>query len=112
MLVVSSIAASARFQDFTVIDVFTRDRVGILFAIANALYHLDVSIHLAKITTNVDRVLDVFYVTDRVGMKIEDEESLERIRVTLLDVLRPLLDPEPAEARTAAAEPLAMGSDG
>ena len=44
-------------EDYTVIDVFTRDRVGILFAIANALYHLGLSIHLAKITTNVDQVL-------------------------------------------------------
>ncbi|OFV87799.1 MAG: [protein-PII] uridylyltransferase, partial [Acidobacteria bacterium RBG_16_68_9] len=51
-------------EHFTVLDVYTQDRVGVLFAITNTLYHLDLSIHLAKITTNVDQVLDVFYVTD------------------------------------------------
>lgn len=98
-------------EDFTVIDVFTRDRVGILFAIANALYHLGVSIHLAKITTSVDRVLDVFYVTDQSGMKIEDRESLEHIRTTLLDVLRPLVDPERAELEAAGGEQRATSSE-
>jgi [protein-PII] uridylyltransferase len=67
-------------DDFTVVDVYTQDRVGVLFAITNALYHLGVSIHLAKITTNVDQVLDVFYVTDAQGRKITDLGELARVR--------------------------------
>jgi [protein-PII] uridylyltransferase len=61
-------------ERFTVVDVYTQDRVGILFAITNALFHLDLSIHLAKITTNVDAVFDVFYVSDTQGRKIVDPE--------------------------------------
>ncbi len=91
-------------EEFTVIDVFTVDRVGILFAITNTLYHLDLSIHLAKITTSVDRVLDVFYVTDLEGEKIEDPVRLARIRDTLLQELRPL-----AESRGAASGHRASG---
>jgi [protein-PII] uridylyltransferase len=79
-------------QDFTVIDVFTLDRVGVLFAIANTLYHLGLSIHLAKITTSVDRVLDVFYVTDQEGRKIEDPTRLALIRDTVLAELKPLVE--------------------
>jgi len=79
-------------EDFTVIDVFTLDRVGILFAIANALYHLELSIHLAKITTSVDRVLDVFYVTDLDGRKVEDPARLAFIRDTVLEELQPLVE--------------------
>jgi [protein-PII] uridylyltransferase len=79
-------------EDFTVIDVFTLDRVGILFAIANALYHLELSIHLAKITTSVDRVLDVFYVTDLDGRKVEDPGRLALIRDTVLEELQPLVE--------------------
>ena len=79
-------------EDFTVLDVFTLDRVGILFAIANTLYHLELSIHLAKITTSVDRVLDVFYLTDRDGRKVDDPARLALIRDTVLAELQPLVE--------------------
>jgi [protein-PII] uridylyltransferase len=67
-------------RQYTVLDVFTGDRVGLLFTITNCLYHLWLEIHLAKITTMVDQVLDVFYVTDNEGRKIEDAGRLERIQ--------------------------------
>ena len=70
-------------EHFTVLDVYTQDRVGVLFAITNALYHLGLSIHLAKITTNVDQVLDVFYVTDaQRHERSRTPTALERIRAT------------------------------
>jgi len=87
-------------EDFTVVDVFTLDRVGILFAITNALYHLELSIHLAKITTSVDRVLDVFYVTDCDGRKIVDPGRLAFIRDTVLEELQPLVEREKAPMNT------------
>jgi [protein-PII] uridylyltransferase len=76
-------------ERFSVVDVYTQDRVGILFAITNALYHLDLSIHLAKITTNVDAVFDVFYVTDTRGRKITDPAALARLRAAVLAALHP-----------------------
>jgi len=87
-------------EDFTVIDVFTIDRVGVLFSIANALYHLGLSIHLAKITTTVDRVLDVFYVTDREGGKVEDPMQLALIRDTVLEELQPLVESQKPQMNT------------
>jgi [protein-PII] uridylyltransferase len=68
---------------FTVVDVYTQDRLGVLYTITNTLYHLGLSIHLAKITTNVDQVLDVFYVSNAQGRKIDDPERLEEIREVL-----------------------------
>jgi [protein-PII] uridylyltransferase len=62
--------------DYTVLDVVTRDRVGVLFAITHALHRLGFVIHLAKITTQAHQVLDVFYVTDGEGHKILDEARL------------------------------------
>lgn len=62
--------------DYTVLDVVTHDRVGVLFAITHALHRLGIVIHLAKITTQAHQVLDVFYVTDAEGHKILDEERL------------------------------------
>jgi [protein-PII] uridylyltransferase len=72
---------------FTVLDVYTQDRVGVLFAITNTLFHLGLSIHIAKITTNVDQVLDVFYVTDSSGKKILDKGRLAHIQSELFQRL-------------------------
>ncbi len=74
-------------DDFTIIEVYTEDRTGVLFAITFALHQLGIWIHLAKISTNVDQVADVFYVTDGKRKKIEDKEQLESIRQKLMESL-------------------------
>lgn len=70
-------------NDFTIVEVYTQDRIGVLFAITYGMHLLGISIHLAKISTNVDQVADVFYVADEQGGKIRDPERLETIRQTL-----------------------------
>ncbi len=74
-------------EHFTVIDVNSQDRVGALFAIANALFHQELSIYLAKITTNVDHILDVFYVTDAFGRKLTEPERIDRLQVRIREAL-------------------------
>jgi [protein-PII] uridylyltransferase len=54
----------------TVIDVLTRDRPGLLFAIADAVYRTGLSIAVAKINTEGTRVADVFYVSEADGSKV------------------------------------------
>ena len=84
---------------YTVLDVTTGDRVGLLFTITNCLYQQRVRIHLAKVTTMVTQALDAFYVTDLEGRKLEDPARLEQIRSALLQALEP-----PAERpQTSAA---------
>jgi [protein-PII] uridylyltransferase len=70
-------------EDYTVLDVVTRDRVGVLFTITHGLHRLGVIIHLAKITTQAHQVIDVFYVTDSEGRKILDEERLHTVCDTI-----------------------------
>jgi [protein-PII] uridylyltransferase len=67
-------------EDFTIVEVYTQDRIGVLFTITHTLHRLGLSIHLAKISTNVDQVADVFYVADEQGHKVADAERLEAIR--------------------------------
>ena len=61
---------------YTVIDVTAPDQTGFLFRVTAALFQLGLLIHLAKITTNVNQVLDVFYVTDSRGSRIDDPDQL------------------------------------
>ncbi|MGH7935322.1 MAG: [protein-PII] uridylyltransferase [Candidatus Binataceae bacterium] len=72
---------------FTVVDVFTQDRVGLLFAITHTLFTLGLVIHLARISTNADQALDVFYVSDSAGRKVEDLEQMRMLRAALIEKL-------------------------
>lgn len=71
----------------TIIEVFAHDRPGLLFTISKAIYDLDLSVNLARITTHVDQVVDVFYVTDLHDKKVEDEFARKAIRDRLQRVL-------------------------
>jgi [protein-PII] uridylyltransferase len=48
----------------TVIEVFAKDRPGLLYALARAMHELGLSIALSKINTEGTRVADVFYVSE------------------------------------------------
>ncbi|MFH1266851.1 MAG: ACT domain-containing protein, partial [Planctomycetota bacterium] len=74
--------------DYTILDVFAADRPGLLYAVARTLFESGLSVGRAKIGTFVDQVVDVFYVTDEAGRKVEDEARLEEIRHRLLDVIK------------------------
>jgi [protein-PII] uridylyltransferase len=76
-------------DNLTIVEVFTEDRIGVLFKIAYALHQLGLSIHVAKISTNVDQVADVFYVANENGHKIHDPARLEAIRLALYENLVP-----------------------
>ena len=74
-------------ERFTIVDVFASDRMGLLYTIARTLFELGLSVSLAKIGTYLDQVVDVFYVTDQEGQRIQDEERLDRIRRTLMEAI-------------------------
>jgi [protein-PII] uridylyltransferase len=77
-------------ERFTIVDVFASDRMGLLYTISRTLFELELSVSLAKIGTYLDQVVDVFYVTDARGNKIENEEHLEYIRTRLLGAIQEL----------------------
>ena len=74
-------------EKFTVVDVFTQDRVGLLFAITHTLFQLGYIIHLARISTNADQALDVFYISDGGGNKIVELERMKALRAALTEGL-------------------------
>jgi [protein-PII] uridylyltransferase len=71
----------------TIIDIYTRDRVGLLYDITKTLTKLGLSIDYAKISTKVDQAADVFYVRKIDGGKILDEENLEKIKRALFEAI-------------------------
>jgi [protein-PII] uridylyltransferase len=82
------IEVNNRISDmYTVLDVTTQDRLGLLYLITMTLFELGINIHLAKVSTEATRALDVFYVSDLMGEKIVDEQAIETMRSRLQDAL-------------------------
>jgi len=73
----------------TVIEVNGRDRPGLLHDVGSALAALNLQIHSAKISTYGEHVVDVFYVRDIFGLKIDQAMKQDTIRRTLLEALEP-----------------------
>ena len=71
----------------TIIEVLAEDRPALLFLLAEALHRLELTIRIAKITTEGTRVIDVFYVTESDGSKIEPGPRTEQVREALRDTL-------------------------
>lgn len=65
---------------YTIIDVFADDRQGLLYVITRAIFDLGLSVHAARISTKLDQVVDVYYVTDQSGAKIDDPQRCETAR--------------------------------
>jgi [protein-PII] uridylyltransferase len=75
-------------RDFTVAEIITEDRPGVLYAITRTLAAEGLDIHRSKIATEANRVIDVFYVRDKAtGAKIIDSERLDALRAALLGSL-------------------------
>lgn len=84
----------------SIIEVSTLDRPGVLFAIANALFELGLSIGVAKINTEGARVADVFYVTEADGQKVAPGPRGAEIEAKLHAAL--VLDDQGAQVRRDA----------
>lgn len=79
-------------DSYTIIDVFADDRQGLLYVITNAIFQLGLSIHAARISTRLDQVADVFYVTDLRGKKLQDHGQLERLRAEVEKAIENFLE--------------------
>jgi [protein-PII] uridylyltransferase len=74
---------------YTIVEITGEDRLGILYEIAQALTNHGCDIHFARISTLGNRIVDVFYVQDEWGEKIEEKQKTDRLKQILLNRLPP-----------------------
>jgi [protein-PII] uridylyltransferase len=63
-----------KHEKYTIIDVFSPDRLGFLFQVTNKMNELGLNIYFAKISTRGDDIVDSFYVLDRNRNKISPND--------------------------------------
>jgi [protein-PII] uridylyltransferase len=87
----------------TVLEVNGRDRPGLLHDVTAAISEQGLQIASAHVTTYGVRAVDVFYVKDVFGLKVENERKLAQLREALLAALaspeEPATVPVPAPTR-------------
>ena len=72
---------------YTVIEVNGRDRIGFLSDATEVLTNMGLQIASAHISTYGERVVDVFYVKDVFGLRVEHAGKIALIKRTLLDAI-------------------------
>ena len=74
-------------RSHTVIEINGRNRPALLYDVTTAITFNGLQIASAHISTYGERVVDVFYVKDVFGLKIESERKIEVIRKTLMEAI-------------------------
>lgn len=77
-------------EKYTIIDVFSPDRLGFLYQVTRKMNELGLIIYFAKISTKGDDIVDSFYVLDRKGKKISTNDY-ELIIAELTNTIQQIL---------------------
>ena len=86
------IATTVRFskaesRDLTLMEVVAQDRPGLLYAVAKALLSCKIRLVTAKIATFGEKAEDIFYITDRDGLPVDNESHQDALRAAIQDAL-------------------------
>lgn len=82
--------AFEKHDRFTIIDVYSPDRLGLLYYITKKLNELGLSIYFAKISTKADDIIDAFYILDKKKKKVSPNQY-ELISYELTQTIEELL---------------------
>jgi [protein-PII] uridylyltransferase len=68
---------------YAIVEVTGEDRLGILYEMTQALTDHGCDIHFARISTLGNRIVDVFYIQDTWGEKIEERQKVDQLKQIL-----------------------------
>jgi [protein-PII] uridylyltransferase len=74
-------------ETFTLIEVDTKDRPGLLHDLSRTITSLNLSIYSAIIATYGSQAVDTFYVRNLIGLKVYDEDRCARIERKLREAV-------------------------
>jgi [protein-PII] uridylyltransferase len=74
-------------RNHTVIEINSRDRPALLHDVTTSITYNGLQISSAHISTYGERVVDVFYVKDVFGLKIDSERKINTVRIALMEAI-------------------------
>ena len=73
---------------YTIIEIETRDRIGLLYDLAKTLSYNYISISSAIIATFGEQAVDTFYVKDLFGLKLYSESKRKKLENKLKEAIQ------------------------
>ncbi|MFV0415748.1 MAG: [protein-PII] uridylyltransferase [Chthoniobacterales bacterium] len=73
---------------YSLVEIQTPDRLGLLYDLLHALGEIGVNIELSRITTEMDVATDTFYITTKDGKKLSEPWQIEKIQDSLKEATR------------------------
>lgn len=74
-------------QQYTIIEVYGGDNRSALYQLTQTLADFGLAIHKARIATEVEQLIDIFYVSTQSGDKLTDPATREKISMTLMQII-------------------------
>jgi [protein-PII] uridylyltransferase len=74
-------------DNFSTVDITCSDRIGLLFQVTKVFSDLKLNVHGAILTTEADKAMDSFYVTDAENRKLASAELIDLTVTTLINEL-------------------------
>ena len=75
-------------ENFTILDVKCKNAPGVLYKITKTLTSLGIQINTATVSSYGDRVVDIFYIKDAFGSKVDDKTTIFKIKESILEVIK------------------------
>ena len=72
---------------FTIIEVYGSDNRSVLYRLTQTLADFNLTIHRARIATEVEQLIDIFYVKTASGGKLDDPGKMAKVQATLLRII-------------------------
>jgi [protein-PII] uridylyltransferase len=84
----ATVAFSNEVSDnFSTVDITCSDKLGLLFQVTKVFSDLKLNVHGAILTTEADKAMDSFYVTDAENRKLASAELIDLTVTTLINEL-------------------------
>jgi [protein-PII] uridylyltransferase len=74
---------------YTLVDVLTPDRLGLLHSLLRAVAGEGLEIALSRVNTEKGAAIDSFYITDELGQKVRDSERLTQLQRAIWKAVEP-----------------------
>ena len=74
-------------ENFTILDIKCKNAPGVLYKITKTLTSLGIQINTANVSTYGDRVVDIFYIKNAFGSKVDDKITRDKIKKSISKIL-------------------------